>query len=102
MGFAQGDPNPSFWGCDLTPLFDDDGSRLMVFVASLPLEFEIGAAVRPPEAPAAPGDLIVVEAVKPGGQAEYLGIREGDVVRAVTRMSMDKVEPALNVDTTLG
>ncbi|CAK0875796.1 unnamed protein product [Prorocentrum cordatum] len=75
------------WGSDLTPYFDAGGERLMVFIAEMPLGMQIGTAERPPEAPAVSNlNAIVVEAVGERSEAERLGIRPGDFVRAVSRM----------------
>jgi len=82
--------NGLMWGSDLTPLFDDEGARLMVFIVSLPLGLRFATAARPPESPAAPGELIVVDAVSPFSEAENNGIRAGDFVRAVSYMAPEE------------
>ncbi|CAK9007338.1 unnamed protein product [Durusdinium trenchii] len=71
------------WGCDLTPLFEESGDRLMFFTAFLPLGLQLTSAPRPSELPGS-AELIRVEAVEPKGEAELLGIRSGDVLRAVS------------------
>uniref|UniRef100_A0A7S1SEG0 PDZ domain-containing protein n=1 Tax=Alexandrium catenella TaxID=2925 RepID=A0A7S1SEG0_ALECA len=94
------DDQAVLWGSDLTPFFDQEGDRLMVFVAELPLGMQVGEAERPAEAPVRSLSAIVVEAVGERGQAERLGIRPGDYLRAVSRMG-DGIEPGF-LDKMLG
>eukprot|EP00929_Paragymnodinium_shiwhaense_P082108 TRINITY_DN43151_c0_g1_i1.p1 TRINITY_DN43151_c0_g1~~TRINITY_DN43151_c0_g1_i1.p1 ORF type:complete len:367 (+),score=93.82 TRINITY_DN43151_c0_g1_i1:55-1155(+) len=75
------------WGSDLTPFFDDAGDRLIAFHANLPLGMKIAEVARPAEAPEVPGgQVIIVEGVGERSEAERLGIRAGDYLRAVSRM----------------
>lgn len=92
--------NGLMWGSDLTPLFDEEGERLMVFVATLPLGMRIATADRPSQAPAWDGGVIVVEAVSPSSEAERIGIRPGDFLRAVSYMAPGE-EPGF-LDKMLG
>ena len=71
------------WGCDLTPLFEADGSRLMFFTAFWPLGWQLQRAARPPGLPG-DGDLVQVEMVEPRQEAAQLGIEAGDLLRAVS------------------
>lgn len=88
------------WGCDISPLFDSTGDRLMVFTAFLPIGMSLRSVPRPPDVPQAPGDLVVVDFVSPGGEADELGIEEGDFLRAVSYMD-DGPQPGL-LDSFLG
>lgn len=51
------------WGCDLTPLYDETGSRLMSFTAFLPLGMRLSQLPRPADVPSADADLVMVEEV---------------------------------------
>lgn len=88
------------WGCDISPLFDTSGDRLMVFTAFLPIGMGLQSVPRPPNVPQAPGDLVVVDFVSPGGEADELGIQEGDVLRAVSYMGLGP-QPGL-LDSFMG
>lgn len=74
------------WGCDLTPFFDGDGDNLIAFTAFHPLGMKIAQAPRPLVAPQAEGTVLVVEAVDEGSEAEVVGIKQGDFLRAVSYM----------------
>jgi len=78
------DNSEVMWGCDLTPLYDETGSRLMSFTAFLPLGMRLAGQSRPAALPPADADLVVVEEVDLRGEADVLGIRAGDVLRAVS------------------
>ncbi|CAE8658005.1 unnamed protein product, partial [Polarella glacialis] len=94
------DMNGGFmWGCDVTPLFGG-GERLMAFTAFLPLGLQLAAAPRPRDAPAAEGEVLVVEDVARGSEAELVGILPGDVLRALSYMGQGP-EPSW-LDKALG
>ena len=61
------------WGCDLTPLYDETGSRLMSFTAFLPLGMQIGSLPRPTDVPTADADLVVVQEVREGMKVPFIG-----------------------------
>jgi len=84
------------WGSDLTPLFDEEGARLMAFMEDAPFYLELEAAPRPVQAPEGSGDVIVVKSVGQSSQAERTGIRPGDYVRAVSYMSPGEEPDFLN------
>ena len=65
------------WGCDLTPLFEADGSRLMFFTAFWPLGWRLRTATRPPGL-VGDGELIEVEMVEARQEADQpLGVGLG-------------------------
>jgi hypothetical protein len=44
LGIIENPPEEVMWGCDLTPLYDETGSRLMSFTAFLPLGMRLAGA----------------------------------------------------------
>ena len=81
------------WGCDLTPLYEETGGRLMFFTAFLPLGLQFTLSPRGPNVVGgAEVDLIVVDNVEAKSEGETLGIRRGDVLRAVSYVKAEEPE----------
>eukprot|EP00434_Breviolum_minutum_P031188 symbB.v1.2.027581.t1/scaffold2840.1/size69153/6 len=77
------DNSEVMWGCDLTPLYDEVGSRLMSFTAFLPMGMQLTSFPRPSDLPG-DADLVMVEEVESKGEADVIGIQAGDILRAVS------------------
>lgn len=80
---SESQPKEVMWGCDLTPLYDEVGSRLMSFTAFLPMGMQLTSFPRPSDLPG-DADLVMVEEVESKGEADVIGIQAGDILRAVS------------------
>jgi len=97
--------NELLWGADVTPFYDEEGDRLMVFIVPFsfgpyPVGLKFSNGPRPAEAPIGQGDAVRVESVIEGSDADKAGIKAGDYLRAFSYMK-DPPEPSF-IDNILG
>mmetsp|Transcript_62455 Transcript_62455/g.116003 ORF Transcript_62455/g.116003 Transcript_62455/m.116003 type:complete len:350 (-) Transcript_62455:56-1105(-) len=97
--------NELLWGADVTPFYDDEGDRLMVFTVPFslgpyPVGLKFSNEPRPEEAPIGQGNTVRVESVLEGSDADKAGIKAGDYLRAFSYMK-DPPEPSF-IDNILG